>query len=101
MSKKEVELEGKVEISQAVSFIEGLLEGLNSGTICLEKGPESLVLTPGQEVEIEIKGSQKKNKEKISFELSWEIPAKETPEEVVEFRISSKSQEDVENPDDM
>ncbi len=95
MSKKEIEIEGKVDISQVTSFIEGLLKGLGSGTICLEKGNEKLVLNPMQEIEIEIKGSQKKDKEKISFELSWSKPVEEASEEVVEFRISSFPQEEV------
>lgn len=89
MSKKEIELEGKVDLSQAASFLEGLLEGIGSGSICLEKGTDSIVLKPEQEVEIEIKGSQKKDKEKISFEISWEKMVPEKPEEIVEFRISS------------
>ena len=48
MSKKEIELEGKVDLSQAASFLEGLLEGIGSGSICLEKGTDSIVLKPEQ-----------------------------------------------------
>ena len=93
MSKKEVELEGIVDMDQAIDFVDGLLAGMKSGTIYLEKGNETLVLCPEEEVEIEIKGSQKKGKGKISFELSWEKEEIEQIPEPVEFRIYSDTPE--------
>ena len=51
------------------------------------------MLRPEEEVEIEIKGSQKKGKGKISFELSWEKEEIEEIPEPVEFRIYSNMPE--------
>ena len=93
MSKKEIALEGLVDMGQAIDFVDGLLAGMRSGTIYLEKGNETLILCPEEEVEIEIKGSQKKGKGKISFELSWEKEEIEEIPEPVEFRIYSNMPE--------
>ncbi|MBN1234215.1 MAG: amphi-Trp domain-containing protein [Candidatus Coatesbacteria bacterium] len=89
MGKKEVELEGKVDLKQAISFMEGLLTGLKEGTICLEKGDNTIVLKPINEVFIEIKAIQKKDKEKLSFELCWVKEIEEPLEEAVELKIFS------------
>ena len=72
MSKKqELKMEGGMDIDSAVAYLERLIDGFKSGNVRLEKGAEVLLLHPAGVLEMEIEAAQKKEKEKISIDLSW------------------------------
>ncbi|WP_052812944.1 amphi-Trp domain-containing protein [Desulfonatronum thioautotrophicum] len=71
MSKKEVKLKGVMETSQVVTYLEDLVAGLKEGTICVRQGEEFVTLCPDQMVDVEVKATAKKGKEKFEMELSW------------------------------
>lgn len=99
MGKKEISFEGTMKMKEALGHLEELLSSLKSGTVNFKKGEETISLTPEKEVNFEIVGAQKKDKEKISFEISWHFP--EQPEEIPEFKISPKGKEEkVESAED-
>ncbi len=96
MSKKEVSMEGMMELSAAVSYLEGLVKSLKEGKVVVQKGDEFVELTPEKNVYLEIEAKQKKEKEKITVELFWGKKEEEKPEEeeaVPELKISSKAPE--------
>jgi amphi-Trp domain-containing protein len=63
--------EGSLSLPEAVSYFEGVLSGLKSGTLRFRRGHESITLEPAPHVELEVKASRKGRKEKVSFELRW------------------------------
>lgn len=71
MSKKEVKLKGVMEISQVVTYLEDLVASLKEGKICVRQGEQFVTLCPDQRVDVEVKASAKKGKEKFEMEMSW------------------------------
>lgn len=72
--KSSVRFDGFMARDEAVSYFEALVRGLKKGTLHLKQGDGSLTLSPQPNIEVEVKASRKKNKEGISFELSWKLP---------------------------
>ncbi|TVQ97317.1 MAG: amphi-Trp domain-containing protein [Desulfovibrionales bacterium] len=91
MSKKEVKLKGVMETSQVVTYLEDLIAGLKEGTICVRQGEEFVTLCPDQKVDMEVKASAKKGKEKFEMELSWYRERAEEESQLI--TISSEEQE--------
>jgi amphi-Trp domain-containing protein len=71
MEKKKVALEQTKEFKAAISYLEDLVASFKKGTIVVEQGENSVILTPAPFVNIEIEAKQKGDKEKFSMELSW------------------------------
>lgn len=69
--KTEVRYEGTMPLEEAVSYFEALLAGMRKGTISLKQGEKQLALAPPAFLDVEVKAVRKKEKEKISFELTW------------------------------
>lgn len=70
-SGTKVEIEGAMDLSQAISYLEDVLNSLKEGVIRVETGDEMVMLRPSQAVDFEMSASQKKDKEKFSLKLSW------------------------------
>ncbi|MBF0480789.1 MAG: amphi-Trp domain-containing protein [Desulfovibrionaceae bacterium] len=68
-----VKLEGVMELREAIARIEAMSEGMKAGEVKLADDKETLVLHPARVVAVEFKAGQKKDKEKISLEISWKI----------------------------
>ena len=72
MSKKrEIKVEGDMDVSKAVEYLERLAQGIKSGRVHLEKGVDVVELRPAQTLTVEVQAVQKKDKEKVVIELSW------------------------------
>ncbi len=71
MSKNKIQIESVMELTQAVQYLERVLNSIKEGSINVEKSGESITLVPESIVSFEMSLSQKKDKEKISFEISW------------------------------
>lgn len=76
MSKKEAKLKGLMSIDQVVTYLEDLTTSLKEGKICVRQGEQFVTLCPDQMVDVEVKASAKKGKEKFEMELAWyrEVP---------------------------
>ncbi len=72
MSKKEVKLKGVMDINQVASYLEDLAVSLKQGKVCVRQGEQFVTLCPDQMVEMEVKASAKKGKEKFEMELVWQ-----------------------------
>ncbi|MBN2754371.1 MAG: amphi-Trp domain-containing protein [Candidatus Goldbacteria bacterium] len=91
MEKKEVGMEGLMELNDAVGYLEGIVKSLKEGKIFVQKGEEVVELNPEKNVFFELNVKQKKSKEKISIDLFWGKNTKEEKEEEPEqVVISSK-----------
>jgi len=64
-------LEGVMELREAIARIDAISAGLKAGEVTLNDDKETLVLHPARVVAVELKAGQKKDKEKISLEISW------------------------------
>ena len=73
MSKKGIEYKASLSGEQVAEHLENLKNSLKKGKVCLQIGSESVVmdLDSGQALDLQLSGSQKKNRNKISLELSW------------------------------
>ncbi|MCA8917493.1 MAG: amphi-Trp domain-containing protein [Planctomycetes bacterium] len=70
-TKASVEFEAPIQREEAVSYFETLVAGLKKGSIHLRQNDEELTLTPPAQLEVKVKASRKKDKEKLSFEIVW------------------------------
>lgn len=70
-SGNKVEIEGAMDLSQAITYLEDVLASLKDGLIKVEAGNDIVVLRPAAAVDFEMSASQKKDKEKFSLKLSW------------------------------
>jgi amphi-Trp domain-containing protein len=80
MGKKEVEFKGPMNTGELMRYLEGLLDGLKKGVICVRKGEEYVVLTPSEQMKVEIEAEEKKDKNKFSLEIAWSHKPVEEPE---------------------
>ncbi len=69
--KQKVSIEQHMAYTDAVAYLEALLKGFKEGRIVVERGGESVVLTPPQSVNVEIEARRKGDKQKFSLELEW------------------------------
>ncbi len=85
--KNEIVIKTSADVKVLARILEDLVSSFKAGTVCVEKGKEFVTLTPGDSFQVEIEAARKKNKQKISIDLSWTLnePKEET---VPEFRIS-------------
>ncbi|MEW5902570.1 MAG: amphi-Trp domain-containing protein [Acidobacteriota bacterium] len=71
MSKRELDFKAVLVRPQVACFVEDLLEGLKQGLICVQKDAEYVVLHPTELIKVELEASEKKDKCKLCFEMSW------------------------------
>ncbi len=69
--KQKVSIEQHMAYADAVAYLEALLRGFKEGRIVVERGGEAVVLTPPQNVNVEIEARRKGDKQKFSLELEW------------------------------
>lgn len=73
-SGTKVEIEGAMDLGQAISYLKDVLNSLKEGVIRVEAGDDIVMLRPSQAVDFEMSASQKKDREKFSLKLSWKQP---------------------------
>uniref|UniRef100_I2Q0U2 Amphi-Trp domain-containing protein n=1 Tax=Desulfovibrio sp. U5L TaxID=596152 RepID=I2Q0U2_9BACT len=71
MEKDKIKIEGVMQLSEVIANLEKLVGDMKSGRVVIAAGDESLALSPSVLVNVEMKASQKKEKEKFSLEISW------------------------------
>ncbi|MBG0774978.1 MAG: amphi-Trp domain-containing protein [Desulfovibrionaceae bacterium] len=75
MGKRKIELDGATELKQVAAYLESIVKGLKAGTLHVQLGADTLDLQLPSVVDFEMSVSQKKEKEKITVELSWRSDA--------------------------
>lgn len=79
MEKKTIEIEETMTKEQAADFFRMLAYGLQSGSLELKNGEETMTLSPTDMISVEIEAKQKKDKSKFSLEMSWRLNAAAAP----------------------
>ncbi len=71
MKKKKIEIEEFMTREKVADFFRKLAEGLQSGNVELRDDEETLMILPPDILSVEIGAKQKKDKFKLSMEVSW------------------------------
>ena len=92
MEKNDLRLKIKAltSIENAVSYLEDIISSLKAGKVVLEKGGESMTLSPKKNVSFQVKATEKNDKEKLSVEISWRKSDDVARDEETAFKISSE-----------
>jgi amphi-Trp domain-containing protein len=69
--KEKIKVEGVMQITEVIANLERLVADMKTGLVTLSAGEESLELRPSVLVNVDMKASRKKDKEKFSLEISW------------------------------
>lgn len=71
MASNKVKMEGIMELREVVAYLEDVVHNMKAGSICMTVGEDCVTLRPSSIVDVEMKATQKKDKEKFSLEISW------------------------------
>ncbi|MGE4296804.1 MAG: amphi-Trp domain-containing protein [Desulfovibrionaceae bacterium] len=71
MSKNKVKVEGMLDLGRVIEYLESVVASLKAGVLRFESDDQAITLTPPSVVDVEMQASQKKDKEKFSFEITW------------------------------
>ncbi len=70
MSSK-VEFKTELTIADVISQLKNISDGLNDGAISIDHASDSITLRPKEKVLLKVKASKKKDRDKLSFKISW------------------------------
>jgi amphi-Trp domain-containing protein len=79
-NKAKIKFTSVMQRGEAVAYFAALVDGLRHGRLQFRHGMESVALEPSDQVGIEVKASRKGEKERVSFELEWKRPPRESLE---------------------
>ena len=72
MLKNEVNVKGRVELSEAITYLQNLVTSLKKGKVCIENSDAHVTLEPQALVKLEVEARCKADgKESLEIELSW------------------------------
>lgn len=71
MKKQKIKFAEQQALDTCIRQLEGLLEGLKSGTLSLSQGGQKLWLRPGGAVDIELRAEQSGDRESLEIQLGW------------------------------
>ena len=69
--KSRVKFESTLPRLEAVAYFDAIVAGLRKGAVKFKQGDDAISLAPADHVDIEVKAQRKKNKEQVSFEITW------------------------------
>jgi amphi-Trp domain-containing protein len=92
LMKNEVKIKQTMELATVADILKDLVKSFDEGTVCFEKGKEFVTLKPGKMIEVEIEAGLKKDRQKLSVELSWRQFEPEKEDSPV-IKISSQEPE--------
>ncbi len=69
--KNKIKIEGVMQLTEVIANLEKLVADMKAGVVTLSAGDEAVSLEPSVLVNVEMKASQKKDKEKFALEISW------------------------------
>lgn len=69
--KGKIKVEGVMQITEVIANLEKLANDMRAGLVTIAAGDESITLHPSVLVNVDMKASQKKDKEKFALEISW------------------------------
>ncbi len=84
MEKIKVSIEKMLSAKETLGTLEELVKGFKSGKLTLADAEQSVTMDVPEMLEMELEAKQKKDKCKITLELSWRVAVAETQEPAVE-----------------
>ena len=78
MEKQKISLSTRLLCADAAGVVEALAEGLKERCLKVQKGDETLVLTPPEAVDVDVEAKVRDGRGKFMIEISWRIPDDET-----------------------
>lgn len=89
METDEIRVKGEMELRRGVDYLQGIIDSLRKGAVCVEHAEESVRLTPPERVWVAVKARRKRDKETISVKISWRA-APEPSDADTDLKISSE-----------
>jgi amphi-Trp domain-containing protein len=86
-ARKDLKVEGAVELPHVVAYLEQLVQALKAGTVRVRQGDQEIVLGPRGVVGFALSASEKGKRQNLSLELTWRKFS--APEEDLELRIDA------------
>lgn len=77
-AKSEIKLKETVATADAADRLEWIVTGLRAGILKISSNGEALSLTPSSVLDLKLKASQKKDKEKLEIAIEWRPSAFDT-----------------------
>lgn len=71
MEKQKIEVKKNLEYTEAIAYMEALLQSLKAGTIVVQSGEDHITMTPAEHIGIKVEAKSKKGKQKFGLEISW------------------------------
>jgi amphi-Trp domain-containing protein len=71
ISKRKVKHKANLEFQTALDYLQQIVDTARDGNFVVETDGNSVNLTPGDAVDLEIKAKEKDGRQSLSFELSW------------------------------
>ena len=90
--KNEVMIKTTLSPEEVAGLLGDISRSMLARKVCVESGARFVVLEPSNGIELEIKAEARKNKQKLSLELSWK-KAPVIEEAASTFKISSQAPE--------
>lgn len=81
---QEIEYEATVSLDDALKHLSSILHGLALQKLGLEHGERKVLLTPHSVVKLEVEARDDGKRQKLEFELEWEVPGDDGLRIVVE-----------------
>jgi amphi-Trp domain-containing protein len=69
--RRELKVDGAVELPHVISYLEQLVQALRSGTVRVHRGEDHVVLGPRGVLGFSIAVAEKGKRQKLALELTW------------------------------
>lgn len=89
MSKSEMEFKTRLATNEVITLLEDLVQSMKDGKVVVERGEDTVVITPEETARLEMECYQKKDKAKLAFELKWSPRSTDSDSEK-QVKISSQ-----------
>jgi len=89
MSKSEMEFKTRLATNEVITLLEDLVQSMKDGKVVVERGEDTVVITPEETTRLEMECYQKKDKAKLAFELKWSPKSTDSDSEK-QVKISSQ-----------
>lgn len=90
--KAEMKIKKTCDAESIADMLRQLADAFREKTVCFEKGGEFVTLRPGGGIDFALEAGVKKEKQKVSLEMSWREMTPEAEQEE-ELKISSQEPE--------
>lgn len=79
MGKPKFEYSGNLDINEAITYLEGIVEGLKVRRVTLSENGDGVSLTPRNEIKFCVEATGGDEKQSLNLELRWKAQLQEAP----------------------